>query len=504
MGSWACDSGEKRNREVERQMTRYNRSWKYARFIVAAAVTAACCYVMAGNGERANAAGEEPPVVIVSPVQTMVTNTGAEVALQAPSGSWIDIVEGETVLAQGSANGNAIVVLPLPHLSKGIHPLTAKVTVGTETSDLQLPPVVVYDSDTLTVKDVAELSSAIADHAIDLNGNGSFSLQEEVGYLLSQIPPATLTVPIDDFRAVPTATSATYAAFVFSKPVGAADVKLLMKEASEDSFREASSANASASETTFTITGLTPNTSYGFKLQVTGGQQAGDSNVVSLTTPAEVPPVNVAEPHHAMAFNGAGEYVEIAHDNGLNSPSFTIEAWVKPAAFAWKTGIVSKYQASGQESFTLRLSDGWPIYPDYNKINFQIGDDKELNSVTNLTLNTWYHIAARYDNNTHTMQLYINGVLDSQASGLYYTAYETNTSPLSIGADFLSAPRYFNGQIGEVRFWSTARTAAEIQADMYNHSLSESHPDLAGYWTFDQGASDVSGHGRNGTVFGNP
>ncbi|MGG1516633.1 LamG-like jellyroll fold domain-containing protein [Paenibacillus oryzisoli] len=451
---------------------------------------------------QASAVGDEPPVVIISPVQTVMTNTGAEVALQAPSGAWIDIVEGETVLAHGSGNGNTIVALALPHLDKGVHMLTVKVLTGTETSTLDLPPVVVYDGDALTIKNVVELSSEVADHAIDLNGNGSFSLQEEVGYLLSRIPPATVTVSIDDFRAVPTATSATYAAFAFSKPIGATDVKLLMKEASEESYREAGA--ASASDTTFTITGLAPSTSYGFKLQVTGGQQAGDSNVVSLTTPAEVPPVAVAEPHHAMAFNGAGDYVEIAHDSGLNSPSFTIEAWVKPEAFVWKTGIVSKYQASGQESFTLRLSDGPPIFPDYNKINFQIGDYKELNSVANLTLNTWYHIAALYDSTTSTMRLYINGVLDSEISGYSYTAYQTNMSPLTIGVDFLSAPRYFNGQIGEVRFWTTARTAAEIQADMNNHALSESHPDLAGYWTFDQGASDVSGHDRNGTVYGNP
>ncbi len=64
-----------------------------------------------------------------------------------------------------------------------------------------------------------------------------------------------------------------------------------------------------------------------------------------------------------------------------------------------------------------------------------------------------------------------------------------------------------NGQIDEVRIWSTARSAWEIQANMHR-SLTGSDPGLMGYWQFDEGngptAADASRHGFTGTLVNGP
>ncbi|MCY9695270.1 LamG-like jellyroll fold domain-containing protein [Paenibacillus alginolyticus] len=466
-----------------------------ARLMLATVVLVSSGYALLGKENHA-IASVPTPSILISPIRTVIMDTTPEIIMRAPIGSTIEIFEGITKLAYKDGNGNSNVILELPPLRKGVHMLTAKVVSNSETKTFSLPPIVVDDNEIFNIEDIVPIASDVADHEWDMNGDGVFGLKGEIEYLLSRIEPNTIAYPIDDFTVVPTATSATYATFTFSKPFGATSVKLLKKTAAESTFMDAGT--LSVSEATYTVTGLTPNTSYEFKLMVTGGPKAGESNRVSVMTPL-VP--LVAEPHQALDFNGAGDYVEIANDIVYHSSSFTIEAWVKPKNFKWKTGIVSKYQAHGEDSFTLRLSDGPPTYPDYNKINFQIGDGMELDSVTNLELNKWYHLAALYDGTTQTMKLYINGVLDSMRSG---ATYKTNSSLITIGADFLEDPRYFKGQIGEVRFWTTVRTEAEIQEDMNNHTESENHTGLAGYWTFNVGVQDQSGNSRNGTIHGRP
>ncbi|MDR6551692.1 LamG domain-containing protein [Paenibacillus qinlingensis] len=472
------------------------RTWtKLARWMLGAVVLVFSGYALLGDSNQVTAS---VPVSVISPQQTVITNTTTEVVLQAQIGARVEIFEGETMLIAKKVEGYSVVKLELPLLGKGVHVLTASVLNGAEAYVIALPPIVVHQSDVFTIADVSTIASALPEHhEWDMNGDNVFVPQDEIAYLLSRIDPIAVVNPIQDLSVVQTATTATYATLTYSKPVGADRVRLLKSEDSEI-FTEVTS--LSVNEATYIVSGLMPETTYQFKLDVIGGVHAGESNVVSVVTGTEIPPT--AGPYQALDFDGIDDYVQIEHNEIYNLSSFTIEAWVKPEAFKWKTGIVSKYQEQNTPSFTLRTSD-----EPYNRINFQIGDYNEVNSSTYLQLNQWYHLAAIYNSASHIMRLYINGELNSEA---VYVDYSTNSSPITIGVDFLdsahsnSAARYFNGQIGEVRFWTTARSGDQIIVDMDNHAAYQSDPDLAGYWTFRNGANDQSGHGRNGFIHGNP
>jgi hypothetical protein len=475
---------------------------KFARLILGAVLLGSSGYALLGYEDQATAS---TPVLVISPQQTVITNTTTEVVMQAPLGAMIEIFEGEEMLIAKDVEGYSVVKMALPELSNGVHMLTAQVLVGMDWHHFTLPPVVVHQSEAFTIEDISTIALELPEHQEwDMNGDDEFVPQDEIAYLLSRIDPIAAVNPIDDLSVVQTATTATYATFTYSKPVGATSVSLLKKSVSDEDFTTV--ASLGANEATYIVNGLMPATAYQFKLDVIGGIHAGESNVVSVATATGIPPVQPeAGPYQALDFDGNGDYVEIPHNDAYNSSSFTIEAWVKPEAFVWKTGIVSKYQENGLASFTLRLSDGPPIHADYNKINFSDGGD--LDSVINLELNRWYHLAALYDGTSRTMKLYINGVLDSQVGNV---GYSTNSSPMTVGVDFLDtlnsnqAARYFNGQIGEVRVWTTARSATQIQEDMNNHAATQNHEDLAGYWTFRDGAQDASGNGRHGSIHGNP
>ncbi len=77
-------------------------------------------------------------------------------------------------------------------------------------------------------------------------------------------------------------------------------------------------------------------------------------------------------------------------------------------------------------------------------------------------------------------------------------------SPDYIGTDYRLAGGFiFQGRIGELRVWSTTRTAEEIKANM-DIELTGNEEGLIAYWKFDEGEGDIlhdsSPYGNHGTI----
>ncbi|MBD0382592.1 hypothetical protein, partial [Paenibacillus sedimenti] len=93
---------------------------------------------------------------------------------------------------------------------------------------------------------------------------------------------ATVT-PISDLAN--TSKTDTTAAFSFTAPTGATAVKVQQSTDGGTTWTDsATSAALDQSSTAATVTGLTTATTFDFKLVVTGGSNAGNSNVVTVTT----------------------------------------------------------------------------------------------------------------------------------------------------------------------------------------------------------------------------
>ncbi len=131
---------------------------------------------------------------------------------------------------------------------------------------------------------------------------------------------------------------------------------------------------------------------------------------------------------NSLSLDGTGDKVTIADNNALDlTTNYTIEAWIKPNAFTWLGGIVSKYHTNSANGYILRLNSSG----DYSGITF----DEMSTSNGVLTLNKWYHIAAV--NNNGTRKIYINGV-EQVITGTPLTT-AVNTDPVIIGQDFSSS-----------------------------------------------------------------
>ncbi|MGO4347576.1 hypothetical protein AB4Z45_18980, partial [Paenibacillus sp. MCAF9] len=92
----------------------------------------------------------------------------------------------------------------------------------------------------------------------------------------------TNPIVLTDFAsASKTGTSAT---FIWSAATGATNIKVEQSPTGANTWTTATTGALSTNATTATVTGLSAATGYDFRLVVTGGANAGDSNVVTVTT----------------------------------------------------------------------------------------------------------------------------------------------------------------------------------------------------------------------------
>jgi Concanavalin A-like lectin/glucanases superfamily/Putative Ig domain/FG-GAP-like repeat/FG-GAP repeat len=157
-------------------------------------------------------------------------------------------------------------------------------------------------------------------------------------------------------------------------------------------------------------------------------QNANDGNLFGIFAPGKVA--------DAIHFNGSGE-VQVSDAPALEATTaLTLDAWVNPVAganFGGLSTIVFKGNTDRTpQSYALFLRDD-------RRINFRIGNATTLDavdSITQIPLNAYTHVAATYDGTR--MRLYINGNLDVVKTTTNGPLPDTD-KPLLIGAGYQGA-----------------------------------------------------------------
>jgi hypothetical protein len=222
---------------------------------------------------------------------------------------------------------------------------------------------------------------------------------------------------------------------------------------------------------------------------------------------------------NALDFDGTNDFVDVADITAAQlSGAITFEAWVNFDVFKNAQRIIDIGEgAEANDNVALIIADTTGI------VQFQNfdGNGTVLNSIRTLSvlsLNTWTHVAAVTDGTNAS--IYFNGV--AQVLGGHYRNGVDQGSPGAgvtsalmagvtsvtrsanyIGVDSNFGSTYMDGTLDEIRVWNDARTASEIQANMYT-PLKGNEADLAAYWNFDEGsgttATDRSANAITGTL----
>ncbi|MGH9773964.1 MAG: LamG domain-containing protein [Candidatus Acidiferrales bacterium] len=212
-----------------------------------------------------------------------------------------------------------------------------------------------------------------------------------------------------------------------------------------------------------------------------------------------------------LGFDGVSNFVSVGNPASLQITSaLTLEAWINAVDFNLPAGqgdaniyIVSKDDTSGR-SYGIGVSNV-PLPPTSGcgaggphafMIAFTTSGIVIACGATPVSTGVFHHIAGTYDSATGIASVYLDGLLDGTATG---TPAPINNTPaeVEIGArQFAGFRAFFHGTIDEVRIWSRALGASEINADVQGGLMLLDH--------FNSDASDNSGFGNNGALNGGP
>jgi hypothetical protein len=178
---------------------------------------------------------------------------------------------------------------------------------------------------------------------------------------------------------------------------------------------------------------------------------------------------------HYLSFDGTNDYVDMTVSGPVLGNTFTQEAWIYPTQ-----SDTSFHGFLGDEKGDT-ANRAPSIWVKEQQVRYGFGDGSNKYVATSgsvLTLNTWNHVAVTFDSQDYI--LYVNG------EQVHNNDNAAGKSPVNQPVSYIGRVEnyYFQGQIDEVRIWNTARTQAEIQADMYE-SLEGTESGLAAYYDFE-------------------
>jgi hypothetical protein len=205
----------------------------------------------------------------------------------------------------------------------------------------------------------------------------------------------------------------------------------------------------------------------------------------------------------SLRFDGDGDAVDLGNPALLQiTGDQTIEFWIKPDDFVARRNPWAK--AYGGEGTMTLETDG--------EINYFYGTDggndnpyQTFGTEKNLKAGRWQHVALvrRLDSAPQKLFWYLNGTLVAEADALYFPAVAGSLNAL-IGRGYTS---HLLGNLDEFRVWNTARSQAEIQANMDN-VLTGSESGLVAYYPFAEGSGvvldDATANALDGTIEGDP
>lgn len=250
------------------------------------------------------------------------------------------------------------------------------------------------------------------------------------------------------------------------------------------------------SGTSTTISGLTANTDYDWRIRTNCSVKSTYMFAPRFNSGGGATPTG----SYALSLDGSTTSGTAGNMN-VSGSALSFEGWIKPSSFKSASPYISSImgtEVGDNNSALLRLGDGNLAN---NKLQFVVSINnvqQKLASATALNANTWYHVAATYDG--ATMKLYINGVLDASKA---QTGSINSNGAFNVGYSY-DISRNFNGNIDEVRVWKRALSQTEISQNMCGVSTPASS--LAAYWKFNEGTGtsvqDSSGNGMSLTLTG--
>ncbi len=212
---------------------------------------------------------------------------------------------------------------------------------------------------------------------------------------------------------------------------------------------------------------------------------------------------------YCLKFDGSNDNVLIGTPTAiaqLAQGSYTIEAWIK-TSYVGRQCIVGNYNYNSSPD---PRTQAWvlELYDSGNLRMYVNGTASNSDAAYAVNDGKWHHVAGVRNSTTSSVYMYVDGkLIYSDVGGVPGTGFNVSNNTL-IGSNPCTGGYAlpFQGNIDEVRIWNTARSEAQIKANMYKELSVQAN--LIAYYKMNDGSgttlTDNSSNGNNGTLTNGP
>ncbi len=190
--------------------------------------------------------------------------------------------------------------------------------------------------------------------------------------------------------------------------------------------------------------------------------------------------VEVNEPESGLRFDSVkNEYVQV---QGTVQIPNTVEVWAKIDTEEDRRQIIMNNYGRGGNTWGIEVT------ADNTLRYWEEAEGNKIDWKTDIEICTgdWMLISVVRNIEESKIQVYINGALEAEHKvSAFAEDAELSSGWLCFGSDYHSTPLPLDGEIAEVRFWDTARTAEEIAQNASYDAVDEAEG-LAHLWQLDE------------------
>jgi hypothetical protein len=187
-----------------------------------------------------------------------------------------------------------------------------------------------------------------------------------------------------------------------------------------------------------------------------------DSNIANVNINVIEQPQGVY--NYAPSFVATGSnYQDTPDTPSLRLTQFSIASWFKTSSNFGSDSFIVNKGGIGKDSTGNNMNYGiWMTSAEKIKAGFETssGADQFVTSVNSYNDGEWHY--ALVTNDGTTLRLYVDGIEVATKALGGASPENTGTKPVRVGANSLSANKFFTGEVDEIRIWNDDLTSQQV------------------------------------------